>query len=178
MSDAPASLQKASEEIAHVAVQDSDFPGKESVAELRIIHGLLDKLIAANAAQSAALIKAARLQRLQWAMTATTLSSHTLHAPPFSFEFETRGSTLNSAAVIGMVHSMLEVFMKGEADCVLDAFSFKVPRKLSDEHSEAASKAAFHEELIDCIYGLIGEKPVISRRQDGYDGYIIQLPPL
>ena len=98
-------LQKAAEELARIAVQESDntivATGKDTVAELRIIHGLLEKSLSASAAQAAAaaaaakahseaVVKAvadaaaraalldlgvrkdARLQRLQWAINHVT----------------------------------------------------------------------------------------------------------
>ena len=61
--------------------------------------------------------------------------------------------------------------MQGAADWVWDGYSTSV----SSRDGDTASKTAFHADLIGCIHGLVGDKPVITL-QDGR--HIIQLPAL
>ena len=208
MSSAPATMQaspalvKAAEELARVALSESTSnslsASKETVVELRHLHGIAATIktataaaAAAEAAALAAILKqlrdmeanaaardlkqqtAARLQRLQWAIT---------NAEHGSFEYYVQEPAANPYNHYG--HQQQPVSTQSTAkvqNILLNAitgygtrigqknFSKSVAKKgqTYDSKVDLESVTAFHAALCEHIFNLTSELPVVSADDEG-----------
>lgn len=204
--EASSALLKAAEELARVVVSESGSSsvaaGKEAVAELRSVLGVLDKLLltversaatsetadkvrydamlkaVGDASARAAVFdanarKAARLQRLQWALD----HCGNLKSVPFEhYVMSSNGVHLTTSSLTSFLTNMsliLYNFMKGKGTYVWDGYK---RNSYHDTADKPKSNAAYHVDLVDYIHGLVGELPTIEKQSNGQ--FAIWLPAL
>ena len=195
-----ASLKRAAEELVNAAIEETKTSSlatsQETLAELRHIHGIVDKLhhvfslendhsekrhqaivnalpdneplLSEFSKLNKTLLHGFRMQRLQWGIDHVQHGSFNYKPDPSSYH-----STASSKEIVSTI---LLNFMQGSGVFIC-GFSLQTPVDYQQSAaSKVASAAAFHRELIDQISKLIGETATVNQHADGR--YAIALPTL